>query len=110
MNDMVKETFESISEIIWKCINCEDVNMRIRYGVCVMKLLKELKQSTYKIYNNSEIIIDKLVTSASTLQQQNDWINCLQTAIGDNYDIMHAALTAKEVLENYKMKKKREQK
>lgn len=100
-----EEIYKNISNTVIKCMKCEDKNKRIIYGIQILKALDEIKKDTHEAFNIAEKLIDKLVSASKTIQDQNDWIDCLHSAIGENYDIIHVADVSYKTLNKKRNKK-----
>ena len=110
MTDKEKAINEQCSEnalLIWRCITSEDKNERIKIGKILLKKLEESKECSINIIKLFDDMVNKLTKAAEAIKDQNEWLNCLYTAMGDNKkEIIYAANTARIVLENYKKKRK----
>ena len=99
----IEESYSKIRTLVWYCVLSKDKTDRLKYGKQLLQTLKNSKESSYKTVKLFDDMINKLTSAATTIQDQNDWIECLTNAI-ENRDnnIMYAALTAKKTLQNYK--------
>ena len=98
-----EEIYKNISNTVIKCMKCEDKNKRIIYGIQILKALGEIRKDTYEAFNIAENLINKLVSASKTIQDQNDWIDRLHSAIGDAYKILNKKRNKKGRLKNEKI-------
>lgn len=95
-----------IKALIWRCVLTDNKQERIKYGKQLTEMLNESKQSSYKMSEMFDDMISKLMKAAKTIQEQNEWFECLNTAMGDNREkIIYAASTAQTILEKYKKRR-----
>lgn len=87
---------------IVRCMLSDNRKTRTKYAKILIKHMN-------KVYDNVDDIISKLIQASKTIEKQNEWIECLQTAIGDNYEIFHSALVAQQVLNIHKKKRRKEE-
>lgn len=100
------EWYNNVYSLIYRCMLSNDRKKRIKYGKDLIKEIRKSQQNSDKISEEIDNMITKLVQAAKTISLQQEWAECLVTAIGSRTDILHAANTARNVLEKYKNKKK----
>lgn len=102
----IEESYLKIRSFVWRCILADDKKDRIEYGKKLLNMLEQSKQSSYKMAEIFDDMINKLVEAGRIIQEQNEWFDCLNEAMGkDRKNIIYAAATAQNVLKNYKKKR-----
>ena len=100
---MKKIEFEEIQREIDKCIFSKKLKKRIKHGCKIVDLLNNAFEQVMKAQDS---IIDRLASAGETIREQDEWIECLYTALGENKNRTIAkANSIKELLKNKRSKK-----
>ena len=104
---MTKKEFDNviiqIKHLLGTCVMSENEKNRKAFGISIANKLDEIEKYFDKLSESIDKSIDSLAASAKLIQEQNDWIYCLQTAAEyEDEKIMHEALLILKAIKNYK--------
>ena len=102
------KAFKAVEQLIALCVLEEDVKKRIFYGKKLTKAMSSIKKYTDCMDKTLNDMITKLTNAANIIVTQDDWLDYLEIAMGDQKEeIIHKASLEREAVENYKKKHKR---
>lgn len=99
-------TAESMIALAKQCAKCGSEKKRIKYSKMLSAIIRATETNTNKKEAMLEDMIEKLVKAGRIIKNYDDWLDCLEIAMGEDKDkIIYIAKKEQEAIEKHERKK-----
>lgn len=102
--------YKKLKATVFKCTYSKKISDRIKYAKQLIECVDQSQKNNEELKGTLDDWMNKLITAAKTIQDQNEWIECLYIAAGQDKDEMiKTALKERKAIEYYKKKTRKEE-